>query len=133
MRRIHRTGQRHRKNFSEGIVNRAIAAAPTGHAKLIEADAYLFDIDGTLFNSRDGVHYQAFCRTLVEAYGVEPRSMVYRSTAIPISAFCARPSRAPANLAASRDYCRARWSFCKANLRRAPGNFFLSSAPSSVN
>jgi len=72
MRRIHRTRQRHRKNFSEGIVNRAIAAAHTGHAKLIEADAYLFDIDGTLFNSRDGVHYQAFCRTLAEVYGVEP-------------------------------------------------------------
>src|SRR5438105_1190997 len=70
MRRIHRTRQRHRKNFSEGIVNRA--AAHTGHAKLIEADAYLFDIDGTLFNSRDGVHYQAFCRTLAEVYGVEP-------------------------------------------------------------
>src|SRR5207248_11335504 len=72
MRRIHRTRQRHRKNFSEGIVSRAIAAAHTGHAKLIEADAYLFDIDGTLFNSSDGVHYQAFCRTLEEVYGVEP-------------------------------------------------------------
>ena len=24
------------------------------------ADAYLFDIDGTLLNSRDGVHYNAF-------------------------------------------------------------------------
>src|SRR5438477_5533461 len=70
MRRIHRPRQRHRKNFSEGIVNSA--AAHTGHAKLIEADAYLFYIDGTLFNSCDGVHYQAFCRTLAEVYGVEP-------------------------------------------------------------
>jgi len=37
----------------------------------IEADAYLFDIDGTLLNSRDGVHYNAFHVALREVFGVE--------------------------------------------------------------
>ena len=72
MRRIHRARQRHRKNFSEGIVNPlTAAAAQAGPARLIDADAYLFDIDGTLLNSRDAVHYRAFCKTLAEIYGVK--------------------------------------------------------------
>jgi phosphoglycolate phosphatase-like HAD superfamily hydrolase len=32
-------------------------------------DAYLFDIDGTLLNSRDGVHYEAFMLAMREMYG----------------------------------------------------------------
>jgi phosphoglycolate phosphatase-like HAD superfamily hydrolase len=32
-------------------------------------DAYLFDIDGTLLNSRDGVHYEAFLIAMRELYG----------------------------------------------------------------
>jgi phosphoglycolate phosphatase-like HAD superfamily hydrolase len=32
-------------------------------------DAYLFDIDGTLLNSRDAVHYQAFLVAMAEFYG----------------------------------------------------------------
>ena len=36
-----------------------------------DADAYLFDLDGTLLNSWDGVHYNAFHRALREVYGVE--------------------------------------------------------------
>jgi phosphoglycolate phosphatase-like HAD superfamily hydrolase len=32
-------------------------------------DAYLFDIDGTLLNSRDAVHYEAFLVAMREAYG----------------------------------------------------------------
>ncbi len=35
------------------------------------ADAYLFDIDGTLLNSRDGVHYYAFRNALRQFFGVE--------------------------------------------------------------
>lgn len=35
------------------------------------ADAYLFDIDGTLLNARDGVHYHAFHAALREVYGLE--------------------------------------------------------------
>jgi phosphoglycolate phosphatase-like HAD superfamily hydrolase len=35
------------------------------------ADAYLFDIDGTLLVSRDHVHYNALNRAMQEAYGVE--------------------------------------------------------------
>jgi phosphoglycolate phosphatase-like HAD superfamily hydrolase len=36
------------------------------------ADAYLFDIDGTLLNSRDAVHYQAFHHAVERVCGVEP-------------------------------------------------------------
>lgn len=36
-------------------------------------DAYLFDIDGTLLNSRDGVHYNSFHNALREVYGCEGR------------------------------------------------------------
>jgi phosphoglycolate phosphatase-like HAD superfamily hydrolase len=34
------------------------------------ADAYLFDIDGTLLNSRDGVHYNAFQSAMREHFGI---------------------------------------------------------------
>ena len=37
------------------------------------ADAYLFDIDGTLLNSRDGVHYNAFRNAIREVFGIETR------------------------------------------------------------
>jgi phosphoglycolate phosphatase-like HAD superfamily hydrolase len=36
----------------------------------LDADAFLFDIDGTLLNSRDGVHYNAFHAGLREVFGV---------------------------------------------------------------
>jgi len=35
------------------------------------ADAYLFDIDGTLLNSRDAVHYHAFHRAVAEVFGLD--------------------------------------------------------------
>jgi len=35
------------------------------------ADAYLFDIDGTLLNSRDSIHYFAFVHAAREVLGVE--------------------------------------------------------------
>ncbi len=35
------------------------------------ADAYLFDIDGTLLNTLDGTHYHAFHNAVREVYGVE--------------------------------------------------------------
>jgi len=37
----------------------------------MNADAYLFDIDGTLLISRDGVHRNALHRAMREAYGVD--------------------------------------------------------------
>ncbi len=37
------------------------------------ADAYLFDIDGTLLNSRDGVHYYAFHHAVQKLFGVNSR------------------------------------------------------------
>jgi len=36
----------------------------------IDADAYLFDIDGTLLNTRDGVHYHAFHNAVREVFRV---------------------------------------------------------------
>lgn len=35
------------------------------------ADAYLFDIDGTLLNTRDAIHYFAFRNALKEIYGLD--------------------------------------------------------------
>ena len=35
-----------------------------------ESDAYLFDIDGTLLNTRDLVHWNALNRAMLEVYGV---------------------------------------------------------------
>ena len=35
------------------------------------ADAYLFDIDGTLMRSRDRVHFNALNYAMLEAYGIE--------------------------------------------------------------
>jgi phosphoglycolate phosphatase-like HAD superfamily hydrolase len=35
------------------------------------ADGYLFDIDGTLLNSRDGVHYHAFHHAVRDVFGVD--------------------------------------------------------------
>jgi phosphoglycolate phosphatase-like HAD superfamily hydrolase len=36
-----------------------------------DADAYLFDIDGTLLNTRDGIHYYAFRNALRALFGIE--------------------------------------------------------------
>jgi phosphoglycolate phosphatase-like HAD superfamily hydrolase len=38
-----------------------------------DCNAWLFDIDGTLLNTRDGVHYQAFHHAVREIYGVDSR------------------------------------------------------------
>ncbi len=37
------------------------------------ADAYLFDIDGTLLNSRDGVHYYAFHNAMRRVFGISSK------------------------------------------------------------
>jgi phosphoglycolate phosphatase len=37
----------------------------------IAANAYLFDIDGTLLNSRDAVHYHAFHRAVAQVFGLD--------------------------------------------------------------
>ncbi|HWR37183.1 MAG TPA: HAD family hydrolase [Clostridia bacterium] len=39
--------------------------------RLLDFDAYLFDIDGTLLNSHDAVHYNAFHSALQNVYGCE--------------------------------------------------------------
>jgi phosphoglycolate phosphatase-like HAD superfamily hydrolase len=38
---------------------------------LPHADAYVFDIDGTLLVSRDRVHWKAMCQAMLEAYGID--------------------------------------------------------------
>lgn len=49
----------------------------TGHAPsanvhaVLSADAYIFDIDGTLLNTRDLVHWNALHTAMLEAYGVD--------------------------------------------------------------
>jgi phosphoglycolate phosphatase len=43
------------------------------HFQLFQFDVYLFDIDGTLANTRGGVHYNSFHTALREVYGCEGR------------------------------------------------------------
>lgn len=43
----------------------------TGNHAWLAYDAYVFDIDGTLLNSRDLVHYKAFNGTLRDIYGCD--------------------------------------------------------------
>ena len=53
------------------------SSSPSLHCKpgfdWTAADAYLFDIDGTLLNSRDAVHYHAFHRAVREVFGLDLR------------------------------------------------------------
>ena len=37
----------------------------------MDADAYIFDIDGTLLNTRDLVHWNALHQAMLEVYGVD--------------------------------------------------------------
>ncbi len=43
----------------------------TALASLLDCDAYLFDIDGTLMNVRDATHYNAFHNAVREVFGVD--------------------------------------------------------------
>lgn len=49
------------------------AASLQAAGVLPPAEAYLFDIDGTLLNSRDGVHYNAFHTAVREVYGIDSK------------------------------------------------------------
>src|SRR5438128_4086364 len=44
---------------------------PPKKVLLPEADAYIFDIDGTLLVTKDLVHWNALHQAMLEAYGVE--------------------------------------------------------------
>lgn len=44
---------------------------PSNGFRWMEADAYLFDIDGTLMRSRDRVHFNALNHAMLVAYGIE--------------------------------------------------------------
>jgi len=77
------TSNRHQKSVSElksGWVG--AESAPASSQRFLHvrpgfdwtaADAYLFDIDGTLLNSRDGVHYHAFHGAVAQVFGLEFR------------------------------------------------------------
>lgn len=52
-------------------VNSLIPPSRTNQFQWKSADAYLFDIDGTLLVSHDHVHYNALNRAMKEAYGVD--------------------------------------------------------------
>ncbi len=95
LRREHRQGAQHptnhagrgrargrRKKLAESTMeeqredeSHGDAADGTGNADCRDGfdwrafDAYLFDIDGTLLNSQDGVHYEAFLIAMRELYG----------------------------------------------------------------
>jgi len=43
----------------------------TSRLRWLDAGAYLFDIDGTLLNSRDAVHYHAFHAALRQVFGID--------------------------------------------------------------
>jgi len=45
----------------------------TTDGRWLDGDAYLFDIDGTLLNSRDGVHYHAFHNAIASVFGVSSK------------------------------------------------------------
>jgi phosphoglycolate phosphatase-like HAD superfamily hydrolase len=45
-------------------------APPGNRFQWFAAEAYIFDIDGTLLNSRDGVHYNAFHSAMREFFGI---------------------------------------------------------------
>ncbi|MFB3918057.1 MAG: HAD family hydrolase [Terriglobales bacterium] len=47
-----------------------MSAEAGSRRRWMNADAYLFDIDGTLLNTRDGVHYHAFHHAVREVFGV---------------------------------------------------------------
>jgi len=52
-------------------MKKAIADCRMPSATLIPTDCYIFDIDGTLLNSRDAVHYFAFLAALREIFELE--------------------------------------------------------------
>src|SRR6478752_7922447 len=47
------------------------SATSSGVQALPAADAYVFDIDGTLLVTRDLVHWNALHQAMLEAYGVD--------------------------------------------------------------
>jgi phosphoglycolate phosphatase len=57
------------------VTDSEIPAAPLAPSafRWDAADAYLFDIDGTLLNSRDGVHYNAFHNAVQQFFRVSSR------------------------------------------------------------
>lgn len=52
------------------LTKRELGAEP-GTLRVLSADAYIFDIDGTLLVTRDLVHWNGLHQAMLEAYGVD--------------------------------------------------------------
>src|SRR5881396_2801525 len=63
----------HRSQVSTLLSNSARSAYVCPGFLWNAADAYLFDIDGTLLNSRDPVHYFAFRNAVKDVFGIEAK------------------------------------------------------------
>jgi phosphoglycolate phosphatase-like HAD superfamily hydrolase len=77
---IHGGGRASSSTLKTGWASAEISSAPPASCKYIRpgfdwtsADCYLFDIDGTLLNSRDTVHYHAFHHAVAKVFGLEFR------------------------------------------------------------
>src|SRR2546423_5951291 len=46
-------------------------SSPRKNITIPDADAYIFDIDGTLLVTKDLVHWNALHQAMIEAYGVD--------------------------------------------------------------
>lgn len=75
-----REGQASPSPLKTGWVSAESAGAPSSSVTYIQPgfdwsafDCYLFDIDGTLLNSRDSVHYHAFHRAVQTVFGLDLR------------------------------------------------------------
>jgi phosphoglycolate phosphatase-like HAD superfamily hydrolase len=53
------------------LTSKQIQPPTPGTFRWLEADAYLFDIDGTLLVTRDFVHWNALNQAMLEVYGVD--------------------------------------------------------------
>ncbi|HYG99202.1 MAG TPA: HAD family hydrolase [Terriglobales bacterium] len=54
---------------NEAVISRSTSI--TTPPRWVNCDAYLFDIDGTLLNARDAVHYNAFHSAVKHVFGVD--------------------------------------------------------------
>ena len=75
-----REGQASPSALKTGWVSSESTGAPSSSVTYVQPgfnwtafDCYLFDIDGTLLNSRDAVHYHAFHRAVQTVFGVDFR------------------------------------------------------------
>ena len=60
------------KSEISNLQSKTVPSTTSGNrVALPSADAYVFDIDGTLLISRDRVHWKAMAEAMLEAYGID--------------------------------------------------------------